>query len=191
MKDKPVIPRELANGDVDDVIEHYPGQDAEQADLGFIEALERAYPHIGRHPATGSPRYAHELNLPGLRSWPLARYPHLVFYVELQAATTLTALARAPWPSVTFRLGCWVPQPQTWAMLLSAATTDISSCFSRITLSGRTSRSCNHVSFDASRATRLTLCPLRGYRWNVVLGAKVLTFTVNTMIRNGACRSTR
>jgi len=26
--------------------------------------------------------YAHELNLSGLRFWPLARYPHLVFYVE-------------------------------------------------------------------------------------------------------------
>ena len=24
----------------------------------------------------------HELNLPGLRFWPLTRYPHLVFYVE-------------------------------------------------------------------------------------------------------------
>ena len=38
--------------------------------------------HLGRHPATGSPRYAHELNLPGLRSWPLTRYPYLIFYVE-------------------------------------------------------------------------------------------------------------
>ncbi|MBU6440076.1 MAG: type II toxin-antitoxin system RelE/ParE family toxin [Betaproteobacteria bacterium] len=28
------------------------------------------------------PRYAHELNLPGLRSWSLTRYPYLVFYVE-------------------------------------------------------------------------------------------------------------
>lgn len=28
------------------------------------------------------PRYAHELNLPGLRTWPLTRYPHLVFYIE-------------------------------------------------------------------------------------------------------------
>jgi toxin ParE1/3/4 len=82
VKVRPVIPRELANRDVDDVIEHYLSQDAEQAALGFVEALERAYTHIGRHPATGSPRYAHELNLPGLRSWPLARYPHLVFYVE-------------------------------------------------------------------------------------------------------------
>jgi len=55
---------------------------ADQAALGFIEALEQAYAHIGRHPASGSPRYAHELNLPGLRFRPLSRYPHLVFYLE-------------------------------------------------------------------------------------------------------------
>lgn len=24
----------------------------------------------------------HDLNLPGLRAWPLTRYPYLVFYVE-------------------------------------------------------------------------------------------------------------
>jgi toxin ParE1/3/4 len=35
-----------------------------------------------RPPRAGSPRHAHELNLPGLRAWPLTRYPHLVFYVE-------------------------------------------------------------------------------------------------------------
>ena len=29
--------------------------------------------YIGRHTATGSPRYAHELNLPGLPSWSLTR----------------------------------------------------------------------------------------------------------------------
>ena len=34
------------------------------------------------HPAIGSPRYAHELNLPGLRCLTLTRYPHIVFYVE-------------------------------------------------------------------------------------------------------------
>ena len=82
MKSKPIIPRTLANRDVDAAIEHYLTENAELAALGFIEALEQAYTHIGRHPATGSPRYAHELNLPGLRSWPLTRYPHLVFYIE-------------------------------------------------------------------------------------------------------------
>jgi toxin ParE1/3/4 len=57
VKVKPVIPRALANQDVDDAIEHYFSQDAEQAALGCIEALERAYTHIGRHPATGSLRH--------------------------------------------------------------------------------------------------------------------------------------
>ncbi len=79
---KPVVPREQARQDVEDVVAHYLAEDAETAALGFIDALERAYAHIGRHAATGSPRYAHELNLPGLRSWPLTRYPYLVFYVE-------------------------------------------------------------------------------------------------------------
>jgi toxin ParE1/3/4 len=50
--------------------------------LKFIDALEQALQHIGRHPAIGSPRYAHELDLPGLRCWQVKGYPHLVFYVE-------------------------------------------------------------------------------------------------------------
>ena len=82
MKTKPVIPRELANRDIDDAIGYYLEEGAEMAALGFIDALEAAYTHIGRHPAMGSPRHAHLLNLPGLRFWPLTRYPHLVFYVE-------------------------------------------------------------------------------------------------------------
>lgn len=79
---KPVIPRKQASRDVEDVVTYYLNEDAEPAAFGFIDALEQAYAHISRHPATGSPRYAHELNLPGLRSWPLARYPYLVFYLE-------------------------------------------------------------------------------------------------------------
>lgn len=82
MKVKLVVPRELAHRDVEDAVAHYLAEDAEPAALGFIDALEKAYSHIGRHPATGSPRYAHELNLSGLRSWPLTRYPYLVFYVK-------------------------------------------------------------------------------------------------------------
>ncbi len=84
MSVKPVVPRELANRDVEEAIEHYLKEGAAKAALGFIRALERTYAHIGRHPATGSPRYAHELNLPGLRSWPVSPYPHLVFYVEAE-----------------------------------------------------------------------------------------------------------
>lgn len=82
MTAKPVLPREQANRDVDDAIAYYLSEGAESAAFGLIDALELAYTHISGHPATGSPRYAHELNLPGLRLWPLARYPYLVFYVE-------------------------------------------------------------------------------------------------------------
>ncbi len=82
MKAKPIIPRALANQDIDDAISYYLNEGAEQAALGFIDALERAYKHISRHPESGSSRYAHELDLPGLRSWSLKRYPYLVFYIE-------------------------------------------------------------------------------------------------------------
>ena len=79
---KAVVPRELAKQDADETIDYYLSENAPEAALGFIDALERAYSHISRHPGTGSSRYAHELNLPGLRCWPLQKYPHLVFYVE-------------------------------------------------------------------------------------------------------------
>jgi toxin ParE1/3/4 len=79
---KPVVPRESATRDVDEAIEHYLNEGTDAAAFSFIDALEQAYAHIGRYPATGSPRYAQELNLPGLRCWPLKRYPHLVFYLE-------------------------------------------------------------------------------------------------------------
>lgn len=82
MKVKPVVPREQANRDVDEAIAHYLREAGVQVALGFIDALARAYAKIGRHPAAGSPRYAVELNLPGLRSGPLRHFPHIVFYVE-------------------------------------------------------------------------------------------------------------
>jgi toxin ParE1/3/4 len=82
VKPKSVVPRERANRDVDEAIDFYLSEDAEDAALGFIDALEQAYGHISRHSSTGCSRYASELNLPGLRFWPLKRYPHLVFYLE-------------------------------------------------------------------------------------------------------------
>ena len=72
MKIKPVIPREQANQDVDDAIAHYLKEASSSVALGFIDALERGYTHIGRHPGTGSPRHGHELDLPGLRAWALS-----------------------------------------------------------------------------------------------------------------------
>jgi toxin ParE1/3/4 len=72
----------MANHDIDETLAYYLSESADQAAFGFIDALEEAYTHIARRPATGSPRYAHALELPGLRCWPLTRYPYLVFYLE-------------------------------------------------------------------------------------------------------------
>jgi len=82
MKFKPIIPRIVALRDVEDAVDYYLNEASEQVALGFIDTLEQAYTHIARHPTTGSTRYAHELDLPELRSWPVKRYPFLVFYVE-------------------------------------------------------------------------------------------------------------
>jgi toxin ParE1/3/4 len=79
---KPVFRRELADRDVDDAIAYYLKEATVGVALGFVDALEQAYRHIGRHPASGSSRYAVELNLPGLRAWPVRRFGHVVFYVE-------------------------------------------------------------------------------------------------------------
>ena len=82
MTDKPVIPWARAVRDVEGIVDHYLEEVSEPAAIGFIDALEQAYADIGKFPASGSSRYAFELDLPGLRFWPLVRYPYLVFYVE-------------------------------------------------------------------------------------------------------------
>lgn len=82
MSAKRIVPRQQAHRDVDAAVDYYLSEAGENAALAFIEALEQAYRHIARHPASASPRYAVELDLPGLRCWPLKRYPYLIFFVE-------------------------------------------------------------------------------------------------------------
>jgi toxin ParE1/3/4 len=79
--DRPIVPREQAVRDIDAAVAFYLEDSGATVALGFIDAVEQAFVHIGSQPASGSPRYAHELNLPGLRSWPLSAFPYLVFYV--------------------------------------------------------------------------------------------------------------
>lgn len=81
MTRKDVVARARAEQDVNDALDFYLSEASQQVALGFIEALERAYRLIGEQPNAGSSRYAHELDLPGLRSWPLRDYPYVVFYV--------------------------------------------------------------------------------------------------------------
>ena len=82
MTAKRVAQRERARRDIDAAAEHYFAEGGATLELRFITALAVAIRHVSKAPATGSPRYASELNLPGLRCWPLKRFPYLVFYVE-------------------------------------------------------------------------------------------------------------
>jgi len=82
MTAKPVIPRQAAHRDVEIAVDFYATEAGEAVALRFVDAVETAYGAISRHPATGSPRYGHELNLPGLRSRLLNGYPFLIFYIE-------------------------------------------------------------------------------------------------------------
>ena len=81
MTEKFVIPRKLAQQDIVEAIAHYLQEASDQVAFRFIDALEHAYIHISRHPATGSSRYAHELDIAELRAWQIARFPYLIFYI--------------------------------------------------------------------------------------------------------------
>lgn len=82
MKHKPLILRAQAEKDIQQAIKYFVSEGAEQAALAFVDALESTFKQIGRQPSIGSPRYALELDLPGLRFWQVKRFPYLVFYCE-------------------------------------------------------------------------------------------------------------
>lgn len=79
---KPIIPRTLALRDIDEAVAYYFAEASDALALRFIGALEKTFSRIGRHPASGSPRYALELNLPSLRCVQVPRHPYLIFYVD-------------------------------------------------------------------------------------------------------------
>lgn len=82
MKSTRVAPRQAAEDDIARAIDFYFEEGGAGVALRFVDALEAAFRHIGAHPATGSPRYAMELDLPGLRCWPVKRFQHVIFYIE-------------------------------------------------------------------------------------------------------------
>lgn len=49
---------------------------------GFVRALQAALTAVAEQPGAGSPRIGLMVNRPGIRGWPLARFPYLIFYRE-------------------------------------------------------------------------------------------------------------
>ncbi len=73
--------RALAAADVDAAVAYYLNEADRKTAHEFVDALETAINHLRRHPLTGSLRFAFELEIPDLRSWPVKKFPYLVFYV--------------------------------------------------------------------------------------------------------------
>lgn len=79
---RPVIPRRLATQDLRDAAAHHAGEVDPATARRLIDAVEQAFALIARRPGIGSPRYAVELDLPGLRARPVEQFPYLIVYLE-------------------------------------------------------------------------------------------------------------
>lgn len=77
-----LVPRRLATQDLRDAAAHYATEVDAATARRFIDAVEQTLTLIARRPGIGSPRYAVELDWPGLRTRPVQRFPYLVFYLE-------------------------------------------------------------------------------------------------------------
>jgi toxin ParE1/3/4 len=78
--------RELAASDIDDAVSYYLTNAGSGVASRFVDAVEHTVNQISRAPRSGSLRFAYELEIPGLRVRPVARFQHLVFYVPSEEA---------------------------------------------------------------------------------------------------------
>lgn len=81
---KPVIPRLMAEDDLDRVCDHYLTAAGTGVVVDFLQDFDRAIAHISRFPDTGSLRYGFEPSLAGVRFWPMKKFPFLIFYIETE-----------------------------------------------------------------------------------------------------------
>lgn len=80
MKSVRVRPR--ADADIDQLAD-YIAADSLDAELRFLDAVQKAFDLIGEQPGIGSMRYARPTLLEGLRFCPIPGFEkHLIFYVE-------------------------------------------------------------------------------------------------------------
>lgn len=79
---KPIRLRTLAAADLEDAASYYRDNADEQTALDFIDEAQAAFGLISSGPGVGSLRYSYDLDIPGLRAFPIKRFDHAVFYVE-------------------------------------------------------------------------------------------------------------
>lgn len=74
--------RPAAREDIEAIAAHYRADSGIGIALAFTDALQRALVHLAHNPTAGGPTLAQALDMPALRTWPLARFPQVLFYLE-------------------------------------------------------------------------------------------------------------
>jgi len=81
---KAVIPHRHAIADVDHAIDYYREHAGSLVAENFANEIVDAYQRLSRHPHIGSPRPSYDLDIFGVKSWSLRRFPHQIFYLVQQ-----------------------------------------------------------------------------------------------------------
>jgi toxin ParE1/3/4 len=79
---KPAKLRAAAADDIERAVDHYLDEAGAEVAGRLVDALERALGNLARQPKLGSLRFSYDLGIPDLRSWPVQRFPYLIFYIE-------------------------------------------------------------------------------------------------------------
>ena len=82
MTKKTVVRRRLAEDDIDAAFTYYLNEAGKEIAADFVVQFEKITVNISTQPTLGSPRYGHDLMLPGMRYRTMRRFPYLIFYVE-------------------------------------------------------------------------------------------------------------
>ena len=72
---------EAARNDIETIIDYYLLEAGVEVALSFTRAWQSTLSVLARHPGIGSPRFAREVRIEGLRVWSLRGFPHLVLYL--------------------------------------------------------------------------------------------------------------
>jgi len=79
---KPALVRPQARADLHAEIVYYRKHAGKLIANQLAVAADDALQHLQQNPGTGSPRVGQMLEIPGLRSWRVSRFPLIWFYFE-------------------------------------------------------------------------------------------------------------
>lgn len=80
MPPKSIVPYRHAIDDALNTVDYYREYAGTPVAENFSLAVDEALAQIRQHPNIGSPRLALDLDIEGIKSWALKRFPHQIYY---------------------------------------------------------------------------------------------------------------